>query len=387
MTPQLEKTELSIGIMPLLDSAPIVWAWYRGFFSYVGLEVELAREVSWASLRDRLAYDALDAAQCLAPMILAANLAADQVGVPFVSALTLSENWSAITLSKSLITKLSIQPQMTPAQSALRVADYLQSGHSLKLAHVFQFSMHNYLLHEWLSLTNLDRDIANLEFQTIPPAQMLDKLQINAIDGFCVGEPWNTAAESSGIGMVVTNAQELCPYGADKVLGVTQKWAQQNPNTHRAMIKAILMAQHELSSGTHYTTLVKVMDELNILKLPESWLSAALEGASAGKPAPFLTGEQARPRANDYAWAALQMLRWGQWQQPVDIAAAAYEACDHRCFDDAYKALHPQYDQLKLESLQPDYLNNNEANKYLIEKGFDAEQALYLTNSLTDSKA
>lgn len=375
----LEKTALTIGIMPLLDSAPIVWAWHRGFFAKCGLNVELIREVSWASLRDRLAYDALDAAQCLAPMILAANLGADQVGVPFVSALTLSENWSAITLAKPLANQLGITTQMTPAESAQCVVDYLKSGQHLKLAHVFQFSMHNYLLHEWLSLAGLTQDIANLEFQTVTPARMLNRLQTQAIDGFCVGEPWNTVATSQGIGTVVTNAYALCPDGADKVVGVTKKWAQQYPHTHRAMITAIMQAQRELASANYYDELVKVMDELGILKLPESWLSAALEGASTGKPAPFLSGIQARPRANDYAWVALQMLRWGQWTQPIQMAELAAQNCDLACFDDVYKALNPQYDQLPPNpSLQPSYLDSRIACDYLIAKGLDTEQVKQL---------
>lgn len=375
----LEKTSLTIGIMPLLDSAPIVWALHRNFFSDYGLNVELTREVSWASLRDRLAYDALDAAQCLAPMILAANLGADQVGVPFVSALTLSENWSAITLAKSLCLKLGITPHMTASESAQCIAGYIHSGQRLKLAHVFQFSMHNYLLHEWLSLAGITQDMNNLEFQTVTPAKMLDKLQINAIDGFCVGEPWNTVAASQGIGTIISNAQALCPYGADKVIGVTLKWATQYPHTHRAMISAIMQAQQELASGNHYGELVKVMDELGILKLPESWLAAALEGVSTGKPAPFLSGMQARPRANDYAWVALQMLRWGQWQQPLDIAALAAQSCELPCFDTAYQQLNPQYDQLKLNaSLQPDYLDKAVASRYLLEKGIGLEQVQHL---------
>ncbi|RYZ99199.1 MAG: nitrate transporter, partial [Moraxellaceae bacterium] len=146
----LEKTHINIGFMPLLDSAPIIWAWHRGFFRQFGLEVTLAKEVSWASLRDRLAYGALDAAQCLAPMILAANLGADQVGVPFVSALTLSENWAAISLSTSLASQLSLRyPQNSARENALALAQHIQRkadpSKPLKLAHVFQFSLHHYL--------------------------------------------------------------------------------------------------------------------------------------------------------------------------------------------------------------------------------------------------
>lgn len=377
----LEKTHIHIGFMPLLDSAPIIWAWHRGFFRQFGLEVTLAKEVSWASLRDRLAYGALDAAQCLAPMILAANLGADQVGVPFVSALTLSENWAAISLSSSLANQLNLRyPQNSARENALALAQYIQRSTDqtkpLKLAHVFQFSLHHYLLREWLSLADLDE--SDIEFCTVPPAQMVNQLQTGRIDGFCVGEPWNTAAVSSGIGQVVTNAQSIWPHGADKVLGVTQAWAQAHPNTHVALVSALLKAQAELANQVHYRELIQTLDELDILELPEQWLNAALQGFSAGQPARFLTGLNARPKPADYAWVSLQILRWKQYQQPIDLAALAQQSCALACFDAAYEALGESSqlpEQFSLAPLQKHTIDIKQAIHYLISKGWTQDQA------------
>lgn len=376
----LEKTQVSIGFMPLLDSAPIIWAWHRGFFKQFGLDVTLAQEVSWASLRDRLAYGALDAAQCLAPMIPAANLGADQVGVPFVSALTLSENWAAISVSSELAQQLGIDHQChSPRENAQALYQLVQQGRTLRLAHVFQFSLHHYLLREWLSLADLDE--TSIEFCTVPPAQMLDQLQTGYIDGFCVGEPWNTAAVSSGIGQVLTNAQAIWPHGADKVLGVTRAWAQRHPNTHRALVAALLKAQYELATQSHYAELIKILEQLNVLDLPESWLNAALDGFSAGHPAHFLTGLNARPKPADYAWISLQIIRWEQWQQPVDLAALSQQSCDINCFDAAYQHLSQQEnlpEQLSLSSLQKQTIDTQQAVNYLISKGWNREQAQYM---------
>ena len=70
----LEKTRLRLGFVPLCDAAPLLVAKDRGFFAEQGLEVELTREASWASIRDKVAVGALDGAQMLAPMPLAATL-------------------------------------------------------------------------------------------------------------------------------------------------------------------------------------------------------------------------------------------------------------------------------------------------------------------------
>ena len=57
----LEKTELQIGYIPLLDCVAILWAKQRGFFADAGLNVELLKAPSWARLRDRLAFGFMDA--------------------------------------------------------------------------------------------------------------------------------------------------------------------------------------------------------------------------------------------------------------------------------------------------------------------------------------
>lgn len=52
---QLEKSQLHLGYIPLLDCVALLWAKQRGFFEEAGLDVSLVKEASWASLRDRLA--------------------------------------------------------------------------------------------------------------------------------------------------------------------------------------------------------------------------------------------------------------------------------------------------------------------------------------------
>ncbi len=67
---KLEKTQLQLGYIPLLDCIALLWAKQQGFFEEVDLEVTLVKEASWASLRDRLAFGLLDAVHCLSAMLL-----------------------------------------------------------------------------------------------------------------------------------------------------------------------------------------------------------------------------------------------------------------------------------------------------------------------------
>jgi len=84
----LEKTELQLGYIPLLDCIALLWAKQRCFFDEVGLNVTLTKEASWASLRDRLAFGLLDTAHCLSEMLTAACIGAEESGIqlqqPFI---------------------------------------------------------------------------------------------------------------------------------------------------------------------------------------------------------------------------------------------------------------------------------------------------------------
>lgn len=57
-----------------------------------------------------------------------------------------------------------------------------------------------------------------------------------------MGEPWNSRAVYEGIGVVLTTDPDLWPGHVEKVLGVTEAWAEQYPQTHLALIKALLEA-------------------------------------------------------------------------------------------------------------------------------------------------
>jgi bicarbonate transport system ATP-binding protein len=101
--------------------------------------------------------------------------------------------------------------------------------------------MHNLLLRYWLAAGGIDPD-HDVELKTIPPAQMVVDLKAGSIDGFCVGEPWNFRAAMENIGFTVATDLEIWQGHPGKVLGVREDWANAYPNTHIALVKALLEA-------------------------------------------------------------------------------------------------------------------------------------------------
>ena len=101
-----EQPNITLGFIPLTDSAPLIIAKELGFFEQWGLNVTLQKQNSWATLRDKLHAGVLDAAQMLAPMPLASALGLGAPPANVITPLVLSLNGNAITLSEGLLQEI-----------------------------------------------------------------------------------------------------------------------------------------------------------------------------------------------------------------------------------------------------------------------------------------
>lgn len=306
---RLEKQKIQLGYIPLLDCVALLWAEHRGFFNDVGLQVDLVKEASWASLRDRLAYGFLDAAHCLSAMLPAAAAGHDQLGIPLQTPLILSQNNAFITLSQKLCFELNIEAHDSAIESAHKVIYALKQGKPLSFAHVFKHSIHHYCLKEWLALA--DQNIAeNIKLHTLPPPFMVEALHQQKIDGFCAGEPWNTQAEVEGIGHIIQSGKEVIPCMADKVLAVTEEWSQQNPNTLKSLCIAIEKAQQELRCLEEFGEIWDLLYHFDIIRFPCSSTVHVKKFHAIQNIIRNLTPLDLRPKIEDFQWLSAQMQKW-----------------------------------------------------------------------------
>ena len=150
---------IRLGFVPLLDSAPLVMARELGLFDTEGLDVELVREASWASIRDKISFGLLDGAQMLAPMPLAMSLAHDRPPTPILTGMVLSRNGNGITLSRQLYQALTARGASPhdPMGSARRLIDLARArGAPIQLASVAPWSSHDLQLRDWLASAGPD---------------------------------------------------------------------------------------------------------------------------------------------------------------------------------------------------------------------------------------
>lgn len=280
-----EQTDLTLGFVPLTDSAPLVVAKELGFFEKWGLNVELQKQNSWATLRDKLHAGMLDAAQMLAPMPLASSLGIGCSKIHVITPLVLSLNGNAITLSNQL--HVEILNENSISHVTLPLAAYLlenvirtrrqQSRPKIKLATVFPYSCHHYQLKDWLASANLAAD--SVDIVVVPPVNMVSHLKNGDIDGFCVGGPWNAQAVRAGHGITALTSFDIWQDSPEKVLGMLGSWADKKPSTVLALTAALQQACMWLESTPNRFEAARLLSQRNYLDAPIDIIAPSLIGS------------------------------------------------------------------------------------------------------------
>ena len=338
----LEKTDIKLGYIPLTDCAPVAVAKEKGFFDEQGLNVSLSREHSWASIRDKVGLGVLDGAQMLASMPVAARLGVAGPRLDMVTGFVLDLNGNAITLSKRLYSAVvATDPDagFSPlaASKALNLvirANAQNKRPKFRFGVVFPVSTQNYELRYWLGCggTNPDLDV---EIVVIPPPDMVDHLQSGDIDGYCVGEPWNTVAVRAGLGHVVATKYELWNNSPEKVFAVARTWSETYPGTHRAIIRALMKACAWLDQSENRLIAAEILTKCGYIDQDLETVALSLCGISQRHPdrppedAPdfhvFNRYSANFPWLNQAEWFIAEMYRWGQLKNPVSISCIAEE--------------------------------------------------------------
>lgn len=319
----LEKNAVTVGFVPLTDCAPLAVAKEKGFFARNGLEVTLSKEPSWANIRDKLALGLCDAAHMLAGMPLANSIGIGGVQLPTITALSLGLNGDAVTVSETLYRQLGDISAAPAAATALRDLITIRQTKGLpklRLAMVYLYSSHHYLLRYWLASADVDPD-RDVELCVVPPPQMVAQLKAGLIDAFCVGEPWNTQAMALQVGRILVSSHQIWNNHPEKVLGVTRQWAETHPETHKTLLKALIEASRWLADPANGPELLAIMTQAQYLGLPEAVLQPSLSGGDGCNV--FHRYAATFPWVSHAEWFLTQMIRWGQLDRPIDLAATA----------------------------------------------------------------
>jgi len=335
----MTEYRITAGFLPLLDSLLLVIAREKGFAAAENIDLALVRETSWANIRDRTAVGHFDVAHMLAPMPIAASLGLTPIAAPVIAPMALGLGGNAVTVSTALWQRMA-DAGAPDTLDAAAVGNALakvvaQSGRKLRFAVVHPHSGHNYELRYWLAACGIhpDRDV---EIVILPPPLMADALKAGGVDGYCVGEPWNSVGVASGAGVIATVKSQIWRASPEKVLGVTQAWAGRNPQALAALLRAFHAASLWCDSPANHGEAAVILSTPAYLGQPAELIQRGLSGrleTALGKQAKIEDFFIPHARAATFPWTShalwfySQMVRWGDVAHSAEnarIAAASY---------------------------------------------------------------
>lgn len=269
---------LRLGFIAMTDAAPILLAQELGGFRRRGLRVELRREVGWATIRDKVLYGELDGAHAPGPMVWATKLGLGCAPSDVCSPLVLNLHGNAITLSNRL-RELGVRDAATLREEALR----RRGENRLMFGIVFPHSMHHVLLRRWLQDARLDPE-RDVRIAVVPPAQMFRNLVAGTLDGYCVGEPWNSLAVQQNQGWCPAWSAAQSPGHVEKVFMMREDFLDRHATVTASLVAAIAEAAAWCDEPENRRDLARVLAAPACLNLSAEALEPALLGRFSPLP-------------------------------------------------------------------------------------------------------
>ncbi|MCO5066464.1 MAG: ABC transporter substrate-binding protein [Rhizobiaceae bacterium] len=323
----MAEHEIRAGFMPLFDSAVLVTAREIGFASREGIELKLSRETSWANIRDRIAIGHFDVAHMLGPMPLACNLGLTPLASDTIVPFSLGLGGNCVTVSNAVWDGMIVhgaQSDLDPTRNGTALRGLIRARAAngeapLRFAVTHPHSGHNYELRYWLAGCGIDPS-REVEIVIVPPPFMADALAARHIDGYCVGEPWNSVSVVAGKGHIATVKAAIWRASPEKVLGVRKSWARDAPELLSSVLRALHHAARWCQDPANHNDLTALMAQPAFLGQPAEIQMRALtgrldvgDGVLRRVDDFFLPFDKAAnfPWKSHSLWFYTQMVRWG----------------------------------------------------------------------------
>lgn len=326
-----------IGFLPLVDAALPILAHELGFAAREGVAIDLVRDMTWATVRDRLLYGHTDAAHMIAPLAIATTLGRDRPPVPLAVPFVLGLNGNAVTFSTRLASEVGLgnalgDPLAIGAALKRIATARAAEGKPLRFGVVHRYSSHNYMLRYWLAGVGVRPD-QDVEIIVTSPPFAADALAAGDVDGICVGEPWNSIAVERGVGHIALATAQIWRRGVEKVLAIRETVLDERRDAVEALVRALhAAAAHFVEPGAAEES-AAILARPEYLDAPRDAILRAITDrirlVPGGEPIHypdfmFQHREAANfPWRSQAAWLYSQMVRWDYMTFDAVGAAAA----------------------------------------------------------------
>jgi nitrate/nitrite transport system substrate-binding protein len=350
----LEVKTATLGFIALTDSAPLIIAKEKGFFTKHGMpEVMVVKQTSWAATRDNLELGAerggIDGAHILSPMPLlltAGTITKSNQPLPMVTLARLNLQGQGISAAKDFLPeKLTIDNR---AGLEAAVASTAAKGKKFKAAVTFPGGTHDLWMRYWLAANGIDPN-KTADLVVIPPPQMVANMQTGTMDSFCVGEPWNERLVNKKLGFTVAQTGELWKLHPEKAFSMRADWVEKHPKATQALLQGVLEAQIWCDDPANLDEMCTILAKDKYIKASVDDIKPRLAGnvdygdGRVVKDSPFKmrfwADSASFPYKSHDQWFAAEDIRWGYLPATTDIDALVNKVNRADLWKEAAKAI------------------------------------------------
>jgi nitrate/nitrite transport system substrate-binding protein len=339
-----ETPDMKFGIIALTDNSPIVIAHEKGFFKKYGINATIAKGANWAAIRDALSNGDNQATHMLIGMPIASTMGLlGSPKKPMVIPWLLNRNGQSITLKADLKGKVQADPKALKSM----VMDAKGKGEPMTFAMTFPPGTHAMWMRYWLGAGGINPD-KDVSLVTIPPPQMVANMKVGKMDGYCVGEPWNARAIADGIGFTALNTQDIWKDHPEKVCAFTAEFADKNPKTVKAVLKALHEASVWLDDLKNRPEQADIVSKATYINCPKEIILGRMLGdydfgdGRKKKDPNYMIFSQRNcnyPQPKYAKWWLTQFRRWGMVQGAPDYEGVAKQVMRGDIYEEAMKEI------------------------------------------------
>jgi nitrate/nitrite transport system substrate-binding protein len=345
MTDSASGSKIKIGFIPLTDCASVVMAHELGLYRKHGVDVDLSREASWATIRDKMLTGDLDGAHCLFGMPFSVYTGiGGAAGQEMYVAMVLNNNGQAITLSKDFCGSVGFRE----VSKVRAFVETMKANKTVTFAMTFPGGTHDLWLRYWLAAAGVDQK--TVKVITIPPPQMVANMKVGNMDGYSVGEPWNGVCVQQGIGTTHIASQDIWKHHPEKALVVNKTFSETRRGDLKRVMKAVLEASVWLDDPANRKEAAVVIGKQSYVNAPPEVIEARLLGkydlgcnqthSYTDDSMMFHRGGATNsPRRSHAIWFMAQYVRFGYLSSAPDYKAIADKLVLRQVYDEVAKEM------------------------------------------------
>ncbi len=345
-----ESPDVKLGIIALTDCSSIVVAHEKGLFKKHGINSTVSKGASWAAIRDSLSNGDIQATHMLIGMPIASTMGLGGAPKkPMIVPWLINRNGQAITLSNTFKGKVTDDPK------ALKpfVEEAKAKGAPLTFAMTFPPGTHAMWMRYYLAAGGINPGDAagagaDVSLITVPPPQMVANMKVGKMDGFCVGEPWNAKTIAEDIGFTSITTQAIWKDHPEKVCAFTEEFAEKNPKTVKAVLKALHEASLWLDKMENREEQANIVSAATYINCPPETILGRLQGkylmgdGRKFKDPNYMTFSDRNcnyPQAKYAQWWLTQLRRWGFVEGAPDYEGVAKQVMRSDIYEEAMKEI------------------------------------------------